>query len=55
MISKVDLHDFWEITRALYGNGRTSDAEMAVVRQLLDAMFTPAVTAPGPPAPSPRR
>ena len=55
MISKIDLHDFWEITRALYGNGRTSDAEMAVVRQMLDAMFTPAVTAPTPPASSARR
>jgi len=44
MISKVDLHDFWEITRALYGNDRTSDGEMAVVLQLLDAVSTDTVT-----------
>ena len=40
MISKVDLIDFWEITRALYGNGESSEAEMAVVRLLVDTADT---------------
>ena len=48
MISKVDLHDFWEITRALYGNGCTSEAELAVVQLMLDGVSTETATAPAP-------
>jgi hypothetical protein len=48
MISKVDLHDFWEITKALYGNGGTSEAEPIVVRLLVDAVSTGTVATPPP-------
>ena len=48
MISKVDLHDFWEINKALYGNGSTSEAELALIRLLLDTAFTNTVTVRAP-------
>jgi hypothetical protein len=49
MISNVDLIDFWEITRALYGDGESSEAEQALIRPLLDAALTKTATvrAPG--------
>ena len=46
MISKLDLRDFWEINKSLYGNGGTSEAELALIRLLLDAVFPETGTTP---------
>lgn len=48
MISKVDLIDFWEITRALYGNGESSEAETAVGRLFVDTADTGVTTTASP-------